>query len=81
METRKNPKPLPTETKLALRFAEADYLINALEALPAETKNKVTHIELAKKLKNIKDYWLRLERERKARKNVRPSVGRRVRPS
>lgn len=73
MAIRKNLKsnPLPTETKLALRFAEADYLIQALEALPAETKNKVTHIELAKKLKNIKDYWLRLERERKARNHAR----------
>ena len=76
METRrKNLKPLPTETKLALRFAEATYLIQALDALPEETKNKITHIELIKKLKNIKDYWLRLERERKAKNNARFKLG------
>lgn len=64
MET-SNKQP---EANLTLRFAEAEHLLKALKLVSDEDAKSVTHQNLQKKLKLIRDHWLKLERERKARK-------------
>lgn len=58
------------EMQLRLRFAEAEHLIKALEALPDDKKKSVTHTGLQRQLTIIRDYWLKMERDRKARQNT-----------
>jgi hypothetical protein len=58
------------EMQLRLRFAETDHLIKALDALPEDRKKSVTHTALRKQLVIIRDYWLKMERDRKARQNT-----------
>lgn len=58
------------EISLALRYAEAEHLLSALETLPEDKKKSVTHTTLKRQLKIIKDHWLKLEKERKARQKA-----------
>ena len=64
METR-NPKKQP-ETHIRLRYAETEHLLQALEMMPAEAQQSVTHVDLKRQLTIIRDYWLKAERDRKA---------------
>lgn len=77
-ETNKQP-----ELQLKLRFAEVDHLLNALEALPEDKKKSVTHADLQRQLTIIKDHWVKMERDRKARQNtvLRRKGAKTVRPS
>ena len=58
------------EMQLRLRYAEADHLIKALDALPEDSKTSVTHTGLHRQLTIIRDFWLKMERDRKARQNT-----------
>ena len=58
------------EIPLVLRFAEADHLLKALETMPEKTKQSVTHKGLQRQLTIIRDHWLKMERDRKARQNT-----------
>lgn len=61
-ESKKQP-----EANLILRYAEAEHLLKALNLIPTENRQTVTHAGLEKKLTTIRDYWLKLERDRKAK--------------
>ena len=63
----KNKQP---EANLILRFAESEHLLQALELLPEDSKKSVTHQGLIRQLTNIKGYWLKLERNRKAKQTM-----------
>lgn len=58
------------EITLTLRYAETEHLLSALEALPDDKKKSVTHTALERQLKIIKDHWLKMERDRKARQKA-----------
>ena len=58
------------EVNLLLRFAEANHLIKALDELPEIQKTSVTHNALYKQLTTIRDHWLKMERDRKARQKM-----------
>lgn len=58
------------EITLTLRYAETEHLLNALEALSEDKKKSVTHTTLERQLKLIKDHWLKMERDRKARQKA-----------
>jgi hypothetical protein len=58
------------EISLNLRFAEADYLVKCLEALKDDEKKSVTYTGLYRQLTIIRDHWLKMERDRKARQNT-----------
>ena len=65
----KNQNKKQPEITLTLRFAEADYLVKCLEALPETNKKSVTYTGLYRQLTIIRDHWLKMERDRKARQN------------
>jgi hypothetical protein len=56
------------EANLILRFADAEHLLKALKLVPEEEMKSVTHQNLVRHLTLIRDNWLKIERERKARK-------------
>lgn len=58
------------EAALQLRFAEVEHLLKAIKLLSEEEKKSVTHQGLENRLTNIRDYWMKLERERKARQGL-----------
>jgi hypothetical protein len=55
------------EANLTLRFADAEHLLKALKLIPEEEMKSVTHQNLVKRLTLIRDHWLKMERDRKAR--------------
>lgn len=64
-ENKKQP-----EANLTIRYAEAEHLLRALDLMPPETRQTVTHAGLEKRLVTIRDYWLKLERDRKAKQTT-----------
>jgi len=58
------------EITLNLRYAEAEHLLKALDALPENSKKLVTHTGLYRQLTIIKDHWVKVEKHRKARQNT-----------
>ena len=54
------------ETHIRLRYAETEHLLKALELMPDTAKSSVTHVDLKRQLTIIRDYWLKMERDRKA---------------
>jgi hypothetical protein len=56
------------EATLILRFAEAEHLIKALQLVPEDEAKSVTHQGLLRNITLVRDHWLKMERDRKARK-------------
>ena len=54
---------------LTIRYAEAELALKALDKLLPEDKKGITYETLTRKFKIIRDYWLKLERDRKAQKS------------
>ena len=60
-----NPNKQP-ETHIRLRYAETEHLLQALDLMPEDAQRSVTHTDLKRQLTIIRDYWLKMERDRKA---------------